>query len=83
MADDKKRNQRSPRERAEIALGIEQRKVLKLGSKLTAAKAVVTTLEAELADAVKRRDYLAKSPDLEPAAEPELPIDDEKDDPKA
>lgn len=58
------RHVKTPRQRAEEALGVAQRKVAKLEQRLTKAKAEVTEAEGELAAAKTRRDYLAADPAL-------------------
>jgi hypothetical protein len=73
------RTARTPEQRAALALASEQRKVDRLSSKVKAiesarakamlkAKAELDALQPELAAAERRRDYLAKSPDLDAVA---------------
>lgn len=71
---DKKRNTRTPAERAVEALEVERRRVGKLADKRDKLQRDLQLVVADLAIAERRRDYLAESPDLpvEDEAEPDL-----------
>jgi multidrug efflux pump subunit AcrA (membrane-fusion protein) len=58
------RQRKTPAQRAQEAYDIERRRAARLAAKVADAKSELTALEAELADASKRRDYLAAHPDL-------------------
>jgi hypothetical protein len=60
------RQAKTPRQRAEEQLGVADRKVNKLQAAKLRIKADLAAIESDLADAVRRRDYLAQSPDLPP-----------------
>jgi hypothetical protein len=66
------RQAKTPRQRAEEQLGVADRKVKKLQTARLRAAAELQAIESDLEDAVRRRDYLAQSPDLpkqQPTAE--------------
>ncbi len=58
------RQHKTPRQRAEEALAVEQRRVERLFAKREQLTAELTGLEDELHEARVRRDYLAQHPDL-------------------
>jgi hypothetical protein len=59
-----KRRQRTPRERAEERLGIEQRRVAKLDKAIAKAELEVTALKAERTEAQERLEYAQRDPAL-------------------
>lgn len=73
-----KRTTRTPRERAEEALGVAQRRVEKIAAKLATARREVTGLETELAEANQRLKYAQADPAL-PQIEPDAaaPVEEE------
>lgn len=71
-----KRQSKTPKQRAEEALGVAERAVARLTSKVASLRAELVELEAEHSTAVTRRNYLANHPDLNPADVP-LPLGDE------
>lgn len=58
------RTRKSPRQRAEEALGVAERLVKKLAGKVEKAKADLATLEAEHAAAQTRLEYVKSDPAL-------------------
>lgn len=60
------RQTKTPRQRAEEAVGVEQRRVKKLKTQWTKAHDDAERLEAELATAETRLQYLRQHPDLKP-----------------
>lgn len=68
-----KRTLRTPAERAIAALGVEQRRVDKLTAKRVALGKEYDAATEELAQATKRRDYLAQNPDLPEANTAPIP----------
>lgn len=65
MSEDRKpRQHKTPRARAEEALGVAERKVEKLNDQWKRSKAQTARLSAERDAAILRRDFLAGSPDL-------------------
>jgi len=68
---EKKRQQRTPRERAEIELGVAERKVKKLEGKINSLTSEAEGLKAELSLARKRLEYVRQSPDLQ---QPDAPV---------
>ncbi|WP_109507334.1 hypothetical protein [Nocardioides speluncae] len=58
------RKTKTPAERAQEALEVVQRHVDRLTTKVTALRAELETTETEWNQAIVRRDYLAKHPDL-------------------
>jgi hypothetical protein len=73
-AETKKRERRDPKQRAEHALGVAERKVVNVQRRLDKATADVEALTAERDAAVRERDYAAQNPALaEVAAEPQAP----------
>lgn len=58
------RTPKTPRQRAEEALGIEDRRVTKLTKQRDHARTKYEALEHDLTASTARRDFLAKSPDL-------------------
>lgn len=68
------RKRKTPRERAEQALAVVERRVKLLTSKHAEHKAALAVIDTELTAAIVRRDYLAQSPDLpQPARDPKPP----------
>jgi hypothetical protein len=61
---DAKRQRKTPRQRAEEALAIAERRVAALAKKDVELTSELTGVQRELKQAKVRRDYLAKSPDL-------------------
>jgi hypothetical protein len=61
----KPRTPKTPRQRAEEALGVAERRVERLTAERAKHQGEVNRIVGELADAEMRRDYLAQSPDLE------------------
>jgi seryl-tRNA synthetase len=59
-----KRQRKTPRQRAEEALAIAERRIATLAKKDKKLTAELTGVQRELKQAKVRRDYLAKSPDL-------------------
>lgn len=59
-----KRQKKTPRQRAEEALGIASRKVTALEGKLKALTTQREAVQGELAEAKARHAYLEQSPDL-------------------
>lgn len=62
------RQHKTPRQRAEEALAVEQRRVERLTAKVENLRTELALLEEDLNDATTRRDYLAQHPDLNPAS---------------
>lgn len=60
------RQRKTPAQRAQEAYDAACRAAERIETKLTDSRAETAQLEAEHADAVKRRDYLAQHPDLPP-----------------
>ena len=60
------RKQKTPRQRAEEALAVEERRVKKLDAKAKALRADLQAVEREHRQAIARRDYLRTNPDLQP-----------------
>lgn len=58
------RQSKTPRQRAEEQLATAERAVTRLTRKYEHDSGALTLLHAELRDAERRRDYLAKNPDL-------------------
>lgn len=58
------RQRKTPRQRAEEALAIAERKVDRLTADRDKHRTALNTIQADLEDATRRRDYLAKNPDL-------------------
>lgn len=58
------RQNKTPRQRAEEQLAVAERKVTRLEAERTKHQANADTALTELEVAARRRDYLAKSPDL-------------------
>jgi hypothetical protein len=58
------RQQKTPAQRAQEALDVEERRVKKLGAKVTKARAELDHLDKEWNAAINRRDHLKKHPDL-------------------
>lgn len=72
------RQHKTPQQRAQEQLGVAERKAAKLNAKVNTAETELADLRVELADAVRRRDFLAQHPDLQPDAVDEpLPEPDE------
>lgn len=69
------RQTRTPRERAEEALAVADRAVARLETKRDNRLAAARAVESEIREAVRRRDYLAQSPDL-PSAPVALTVSD-------
>lgn len=61
------RTAKTPKQRAEEALAREERRVKRLTAKSDELRTELDAATAEMADAVTRRDYLAKHPDLAPS----------------
>ena len=59
------RQQKTPRQRAEEALAVEERRVRKLDTKAKALRAELDAVERAQRAATARRDYLEKHPDLQ------------------
>lgn len=76
------RQRKSDRQRAEERLGVEERRVTKLTAQRDEAKGRLQFLDADLAIAVKRRDFLKQSPDL-PAPVAPRPARQPKEEAKA
>lgn len=73
-----KRQPKTPRQRAEEALGVAQRRVATLEAKLEKARGAVTDVEGELAEARRRLTYVTADPALPGEPEPEaVPDEDE------
>jgi len=68
------RRTKTPRERAEEALGVEERRVERLEARRDALRAETEEVELEVAIATRRRDFLRQHPDLDPATT-ELPLE--------
>lgn len=64
MPDKPARRKKTPRERAEEALAVEERRVTRLTEQRDALKADLDRISRERDQAVVRRDYLAAHPDL-------------------
>lgn len=62
------RTPKTPRQRAEEALGVAQRKVIRLEREAGQIEKRFHDLEAELTIARRRRDYLKDHPDLDTPA---------------
>lgn len=80
-AADKKRQRKTPEQRATEALEVAERRVTKAEERVEAAEKDLRESKAELRDAQARRDYVAKDPAL-PANQPDpeqptLPEDDD------
>ena len=60
------RQKKTPKQRAEEALAVAERKVAQLKTERDKAQSTLLNLEAELGDAVVRRDYLKQDPALPP-----------------
>lgn len=58
------RQTKTPRQRAEEALALANRQVIRLDRKVDALRIELAELEREQAAAIARRDHLAKHPDL-------------------
>jgi hypothetical protein len=58
------RQRKSPRQRAEEALGVANRAVIALDKKVDRLAADLAVARRELETATRRRDYLAQHPDL-------------------
>jgi len=58
------RQHKTPRQRAEEARDLEQRRVERLTAKAETLRRELAFVDADLEDAVRRRDYLAQHPDL-------------------
>jgi len=58
------RQQKTPRQRAQEQLDVEERRVKKLAAKRSHLQGELNKAVAELEDATRRRDYLKKHPDL-------------------
>ena len=58
------RTQKTPRQRAEEALGVAERKVARLEAVLHQHESIIREVEKGLARARLRREYLAANPDL-------------------
>lgn len=58
------RTTKTPRQRAEEALGVAQRAVARLEKERAKHQAALNLLTPQIEAAVKRRDYLAANPDL-------------------
>lgn len=65
------RQSKTPRQRAEEALGVTERLVDRLTKQRDKIAAELETTAAELEAATRRRDYLAQNPDLE---NPDVPL---------
>jgi hypothetical protein len=61
-----KRQKKTPRQRAEEALAVAERRVAALRKKSKKLRVELDAVDRELDDAARRRDYLAHSPDLPP-----------------
>lgn len=73
-----KRQPKTPRQRAEEALGVANRRVVTLEQKLSKAKDAVTSVEVELGEARRRLTYVTADPALPGEPEPEaVPDEDE------
>ena len=59
------RQTKTPRQRAEEALAIEERRVERLTAQWTKSRAETERLAHERDDAMRRRDYLRQHPDLQ------------------
>lgn len=59
------RQHKTPRQRAEEALGIANRRVITLDRKVDALRSDLAQADREHRDAIVRRDYLAQHPDLQ------------------
>jgi hypothetical protein len=59
------RQKKTPRQRAEEALGVANRRVIALDKKVDALRIELAQTEREHRDAITRRDYLAQHPDLQ------------------
>lgn len=64
------RQQKTPRQRAEEALGVAQRKRDALHKRAQQSRKELEVLDKELAEANDRLDYAKKDPALAPAATP-------------
>ncbi len=73
MPTTKTRTLRTPAEKAIAALGVEQRRVDKLGEKRKALIAELQELDVDLVAAEKRLDYLKANPDLPEADTDPIP----------
>lgn len=59
------RQAKTPKQRAEDALGIASRRVVALDRKVDGLRTQLAKADREHRDAITRRDYLAKHPDLD------------------
>lgn len=64
MTDKITRTQKTPRQRAQEALAVAERKVKRLETEKAKHDAALTDVSNQLGAARKRRDYLAQDPDL-------------------
>jgi len=60
------RTPKTPRQRAQEALAVEERRVKRLKAKVNTLRNELADLENEMGFATLRRDYLKKHPDLAP-----------------
>jgi hypothetical protein len=75
------RTRKTPREKAEQALGVADRHVIALHKQAVKHKTALTEIERELVVAEQRRDYLAQSPDLPQPQADELAVLDTEETP--
>lgn len=78
-ATPKTRQTKTPRQRAEEALGVARRAVERLSDKYDALLVEVDQVADELKQAVRRRDYLAAHPDLGDPQQLEIPVGGEEE----
>lgn len=58
------RQKKTPGQRAEEALAVANRAVIRLDKKIDVLQTELVAVEREHRDAIRRRDYLAQNPDL-------------------
>lgn len=61
------RQAKTPRQRAQEQLDVEERRVTKLTKKRNQLATEQAAVQAELEEATRRRDYLKQHPDLKPS----------------
>jgi len=60
------RQKKTPRQRAEEALAVAERRVRRLTTARDTHRNALAVIQADLEEETKRRDYLARNPDLPP-----------------